>query len=358
MRIGMVAPIAWACPPSGYGPWESVTSTLTEALVRRGHEVTLFAAGGSRTAGTLRITAPHPYEEAPLDVKVWEAMHLGRAMAAAMQGAFDVIHVQCDFPALPYAPLLPVPMVVTLHGFGPDAVRDAVLPIWRAYADQAHYVSISDADRHPDLRYVATVHHGFDLDAWPVVPTLAPDAPVAFFGRSHPEKGPAAAIEAARGAGVPIHLAGIIADAAYHAAEVVPRLDGANAIWVGAVAGDARARFLGAARGLLHLIAFDEPFGLSVVEAMLCGTPVIALRRGSMPELIEEGSTGFLIDRIEDAPVAIARLSEIDRAECAARARLRFADDVMAARYEAVYRSVLARPAHPVAEGAAAGVRG
>ncbi|WP_299844923.1 glycosyltransferase [uncultured Jannaschia sp.] len=272
-------------------------------------------------------------------MKVWETLHLGAAMAEAARGAFDVIHVQCDFPALPYAPLLPVPMVVTLHGFGPPSVRDAVLPIWRAYANDAHYVAISDADRHPDLRYAATIHHGLDLSAWPVVAESAPDAPLVFFGRSHPEKGPAAAIDAARAAGVSIRLAGIVADAAYHAAEVTPRLEDPDAVWVGALAGAGRARFLGAARGLLHLIAFDEPFGLSVVEAMLCGTPVIALRRGSMPELIDEGVTGFLIDRLEDAPAAITRLPGIDRARCAARARLRFADDTMAVRYEAVYRA-------------------
>lgn len=339
LRIGMVAPIAWACPPRGYGPWEAATSTLTEALVARGHDVTLFAAGGSATAGRLRVTAPHPYEEAPLDVKVWEAMHLGAAMEAAAGGALDVIHVQCDFPALPYARLLPVPMVVTLHGLGPPATRDAVLPIWRAYMQDAHYVAISRSDRHTDLRYAATIHHGLDLDAWAVVPYPGAHAPLAFFGRSHPEKGPAAAIDAARAAGLPIRLAGIVADRAYHAAEVEPRL-GPDAVWVGPVEGAARARFLGAAQALLHLIVFDEPFGLSVIEAMVCGTPVIALRRGSMPELIAEGVTGYLVDRLEDVPDAIGRLPWIDRTACAAHARARFGADMMARNYEALYRTV------------------
>ncbi len=340
LRVGMVAPIAWACPPRGYGPWEAVTSTLTEALVARGHDVTLFAAGGSATAGRLRVTAPHPYEEAPLDVKVWEALHLGAAMEAAAGGAFDVIHAQCDFPALPYARLLPVPMVVTLHGLGPPATRDAVLPIWRTHMEAAHYVAISRSDRHPDLRYAATIHHGLDLDAWPVVRDPGAHAPLAFFGRSHPEKGPAAAIDAARAAGLPIRLAGIVADRAHHAAEVEPRL-GADAVWIGPVEGAARGRFLGSARGLLHLIAFDEPFGLSVVEAMVCGTPVIALRRGSMPELIEEGVTGHLVDRLEEVPDAIGRLARIDRAACAARARARFGAATMAGHYEALYRGVI-----------------
>lgn len=340
LRIGMIAPIAWACPPRGYGPWEAATSTLTEALVARGHDVTLFAAGGSATAGRLHVTAPHPYGEAPLDVKVWEAMHLGAAMRAAGRGAFDVVHAQCDFPALPFAPLLSVPLVVTLHGLGPSAVRDAVLPIWKAHEHDAHYVAISAADRHPQLRYAATIHHGLDLDAWPLAPDPGPDAPLAFFGRSHPEKGPAAAIDAARAAGAKIQLAGIVADEGYHAAEVVPRL-GADAVWLGPLEGDDRAAFLGSARALLHLIAFDEPFGLSVAEAMACGTPVIALRRGSMPELVEDGVTGWLVDRPGQEPGAIARLPEIDRAACAARARARFGADAMAARHEALYRELL-----------------
>lgn len=341
LRIGMIAPIAWACPPRGYGPWETVTSTLTEALVARGHDVTLFAAGGSATAGRLHVTAPHPYEEAPLDVKVWETLHLGAAATSAARGDFDVIHVQCDFPALPYARLLEVPMVVTLHGLGPPAVRDAVLPVWKAYMDDAHYVAISQSDRHPDLRYAATIHHGLDLDAWPVALDPGPDAPLVFFGRSHPEKGPATAIDAAQAVGLPIRLAGIIADQAYHAEEVEPKLNGTDAVWVGLMRGVARARFLGSARALLHLIAFDEPFGLSVVEAMVCGTPVIAMRRGSMPALIDDGVTGYLVDSPGDVPDAIAKLSRIDRAACAAHARARFGAEVMARNYEALYRSLI-----------------
>ena len=337
----MIAPIAWRCPPAAYGPWEAATSTLTEALVARGHDVTLFAAGGSRTAGRLHVTAPHPYEEAPLDVKVWEAMHLGAAARLAADGAFDVLHAQCDFPALPFAPALPVPMVVTLHGLGPPEAREAVLPIWRAFQDAAHYVAISDADRHPELRYAATIHHGLDPSAWPVSDP-GPGAPLAFFARSHPDKGPAAAIAAARAAGRPLLMAGIVADAAHHRAEVEPWIDGERVRWLGALGGAERGRFLAGAGALLHLIAFDEPFGLSVVEAMMCGTPVVATRRGSMPEIVEDGVTGVLVDRPDDAPAAIARALRIDRRRCAMRARERFSADAMAARYEALYESVLA----------------
>ena len=339
LRVGMVAPIAWACPPAAYGPWEAATSTLTEALVARGHGVTLFAAGGSRTAGRLRVTAPAPYEEdASLDPKVWEAMHLGMAMAEA--DGFDVIHVQCDFPALSYAPLIGPPMVATIHGLGAPEIRGRVLPIWRAHAHEVAYVAISDADRHPDLRYAATIHHGLRLSDWPFADP-GPDAPLLFFGRSHPEKGPHRAICASRAAGARLVMAGIVQDEGFHAAQVAPYVDGRAVRWLGAVGGAGRARLLGSARALLHLIDFEEPFGLSVAEAMACGTPVIATRRGSMPELIVDGVTGFLIDDAACAPAAIARLSEIDRAACRRHAEARFSDARMAAEHEALYRRLI-----------------
>ena len=340
LRIAMIAPIAWRCPPAGYGPWEAATSTLTEALVARGHDVTLFAAGGSCTAGRLRVTAPAPYEEdRTLDAKAWEAVHLGTAMAEA--GGFDVVHAQCDFPALPYARLIAPPLVATIHGLGPREVRDRVLPAWRAFAGEVAYVAISEADRHPDLAYAAVIHHGLRLADWPLADP-GPDAPLLFFGRSHPEKGPARAVAAARAAGVPLLMAGIVQDAAHHAAEVEPHLDGRAARWLGPVGGRERARLLGAARALLHLIDFEEPFGLSVAEAMACGTPVIATRRGAMPELIVDGVTGFLLDDPEDAPAAIARLPEIDRAACRRHAEARLSDDRMAAEHEALYRRLIA----------------
>ena len=339
LRIAMVAPVAWACPPAAYGPWEAATATLTEALVARGHDVTLFAAGGSRTSGRLRVTIPAPYEEdASVDARAAEALHLGTAMAEAE--GFDVVHAQCDFPALAYARLIRPPLVATIHGLGPPPVRERVLPVWRAFGEHAHYVAISEADRHPALPYAATIHHGLHLAHWPFADP-GPDAPLLFFGRSHPEKGPRRAIDAARAAGVPLAMAGIVQDRAHHEAHVSPWIDGRAVRWLGAVGGAGRARLLGSARALLHLIDFDEPFGLSVAEAMATGTPVIATRRGAMPELIEDGVTGFLIDRPEEAPAAIARLPEIDRGACRERVERLFADDLAAARHEALYRRLL-----------------
>ena len=223
----------------------------------------------------------------------------------------------------------------------PPAIRERVLPIWREHADDVAYVAISEADRHPELRYAATIHHGLRLADWPFADP-GPDAPLLFFGRSHPEKGPHHAIAAARAAGVPLAMAGIVQDAAFHEAEVAPMVDGAAVRWLGPVGGGDRARLLGSARALLHLIEFDEPFGLSVAEAMACGTPVIAPRRGAMPELIEDGVTGFLLDAPEEAPAAVARLGEIDRAACRARVEALFTDARMAEAHEALYRRLVA----------------
>ncbi|WP_225206135.1 glycosyltransferase family 4 protein [Novosphingobium huizhouense] len=335
MRIAMLAPIAWRTPPRHYGPWELVTSQLTEALVARGIDVTLFATLDSATGGTLDGVVPAPYEEDPaIDAKVWEYRHLSHCFAKA--GQFDLIHNQLDFPAHAFAPLVETPMVTTIHGFS----SERILPMYKPFEDRVNYVAISAADRHPALRYAATIHHGIPVE------TFAFDAQGAdrllYFGRIHPDKGAAHAIAAARAVGLPLEMYGIVQDRGYHEREVLPALDDAIRFH-GAVGGAARVRALGQARALLHLIDFDEPFGLSVVEAMACGTPVIATRRGSMPELIEHGVNGFLVDHPDEAAEAIARIGEIDRAACRAVAVERFSVARMAAEYEALYRRILAR---------------
>jgi glycosyltransferase involved in cell wall biosynthesis len=201
------------------------------------------------------------------------------------------------------------------------------------------YVAISNADRHPDLRYADTIHHGLPLGDFPFDPTGSED--LLFFGRIHPDKGAAEAIEVARRVGRRLVMAGIVQDQGYHARLVEPAIDGTHVVYDGPVGGDARVRTLGAARALLHLINFDEPFGLSVIEALACGTPVIACNRGSMPELIDHGVTGFLVDNVDDAVAAVGRIGEIDRAACRAAVAARFTVDHMADRYLALYRSLL-----------------
>ncbi len=197
----------------------------------------------------------------------------------------------------------------------------------------------SDADRYPGLRYAATIHHGIPIDDFPFNPVGSDDQ--LFFGRIHPDKGAAEAIAAARASGRPLHLYGIVQDAEYYEREVRPAEDGVSVTFHGVVGGTQRLRALGEARALLHLINFEEPFGLSVVEAMACGTPVIASRRGSMPELIEHGVTGFLVDSLEEAAQAIARIDEIDRPTVRRAVAERFSIDRMADAYLALYRRIV-----------------
>ncbi|WID98551.1 glycosyltransferase family 4 protein [Bosea vestrisii] len=334
MRIAMLAPISWRTPPRHYGPWELVTSLLTEALVARGVDVTLFATKDSLTAGTLAGVCPAPYSEDPtIDAKVWELLHVAHVFERA--GEFDLIHNQADFVPLAFSRLVDTPVVTTIHGFS----SERILPAFKTYEDLVHYVAISAADRHPDLRYAATIHHGIRLEDFPFDPIGSDD--LLFFGRIHPDKGAAEAIAAARGAGRRLVMAGIVQDQGYYDAQVAPALAGESVVYLGPVGGSVRTHALGSAKALLHLINFEEPFGLSVIEALACGTPVIASRRGSMPELIEHGVTGFLVDSTEEAVAAIARLSEIDRAACRAAVAARFTVDRMADHYLELYRSIL-----------------
>ncbi|MDQ1230960.1 glycosyltransferase family 4 protein [Sphingomonas sp. SORGH_AS_0879] len=336
MKIAMIAPIAWRTPPRAYGPWELVTSLLTEALVERGVDVTLFATQDSLTKATLAGPVPAPYSEDPsVDAKVWEMRHLAAVFERA--GEFDLIHNQADFPAHAFAGLVDTPMVTTIHGFS----SERIVPMYEPYQDRVHYVAISDADRHPRLRYAETIHHGIPIEEFPFDPIGNDD--LLFFGRIHPDKGAAEAIVVAQATGRRLVMAGIVQDQGYWEREVAPHVDGERIVYRGPVGGAERTATLGQARALLHLINFDEPFGLSVVEAMACGTPVIAIRRGSMPELIEDGVNGFLVDNVDQAIAGLDRIGEIDRAACRAVAADRFSVDRMADRYLALYRTILGR---------------
>lgn len=333
MRIAMLAPIAWRTPPRHYGPWELVTSLLTEALVRKGADVTLFATQDSLTAGKLDGVVPAAYSEDPsVDAKVWEHRHLAHLFGQADR--FDVIHNQADFPAHAFAPLVKTPMVTTIHGFS----SDRILPMYEPYQDRVHYVAISEADRHPRLRYAATIHHGIDVDSFPFDPVGSED--LLFFGRMHPDKGAHLALAVAQESGRALNLYGIVQDQGYFEREVEPLLN-ENARYHGPVGGAERLRALGSAKALLHLIEFDEPFGLSVVEAMACGTPVIATRRGSMAEIIEDGVNGFLVESHDDALAALERIDQLDRRKVRRSVEKRFHVDRMADDYLALYRRIL-----------------
>ncbi|MCU1416501.1 MAG: glycosyl transferase [Schumannella sp.] len=330
----MLAPVAWRTPPRHYGPWERVTSLLTEGLVGRGVDVTLFATGDSVTAATLDWVVPRGYaDDDTVDGRISEAIHVGHALERS--GDFDLVHNHLDWLPLAMAGGWRAPMVTTIHGFsGPK-----ILPAYRA--GRSAYVSISDADRSPQLDYIATIHHGIDMAEF--APRAVSDDSLVVFGRIHPDKGTAEAIAIARRSGRPLTICGPIHDAEYFAAQVEPEL-GPDVQYLGSVEPHERSRILGNAAVLLHPIAFPEPFGLSVIEAMACGTPVVAYRRGSMAEVIDDGVTGFAVADQDAAVAAVAIAATLDRAVVRETAERRFGVDRMVTEYLAVYDRILQRP--------------
>jgi len=334
MRIAMLAPIAWRVPPRHYGPWERVVSILTEGLVARGVDVTLFASADSITAARLAAVAPRPYaEDPPLDAKVWECMHIAEVFEHADE--FDLIHNHFDFLPLSYSALVRTPLLTTIHGFS----SERILPVYQRYNRRAHYVSISDADRHASLDYIATVYHGIPLDEF--TPRREPGRYLLFFGRIHPDKGAAEAVALARRSGMPLILAGIVHDQAYYEEKIAPYIDGEQIRFVGSAGPAERDRLLGGAYALLHLINFAEPFGLSMAEALACGTPVIATPRGSVPELVRHGENGFLVGNADEALAALPRIATLDRAAIRADAAARFGQERMVDDYLRVYGEIL-----------------
>jgi glycosyltransferase involved in cell wall biosynthesis len=335
VRVAVLAPISWRTPPRHYGPWELFASLLTEGLVARGHDVTLFATGDSRTAARLRSVVRTGWsEDATIDPKVAECLHISEVFERS--GEFDIIHNGFDFLPLSYSGLVATPVVTTIHGFS----SDRIVSVYAKYDACTTYVAISDADRHPALHYAATVHHGIDTGAFDLQPE--PGAYLAYFGRIHPDKGTVEAIDAAARAGVPLRMAGIVQDQAYFDEHVAPRIDGDRVTFLGPVAAEDRSGFLGGALALLHLIHFDEPFGFSVVEAMACGTPVIAFGRGSMPELVVDGVTGAIVADVDAAVAAIGACRTLDRRAIRDHAVERFGVDRMVDEYVRVYGQVLA----------------
>jgi glycosyltransferase involved in cell wall biosynthesis len=331
----MLAPISWRVPPRHYGPWERIVSILTEGLVARGLDVTLFATADSETRARLHAVAPRAYWEDPaIEPKVYEGLHIGAVFEQAAR--FDLIHNHFDFLPLTYSRLVSTPVVTTIHGFS----SERILPVYRAYNDIAYLVAISDADRHPDLNYAATIHHGIPMDEFTL--RTQPDDYLLFFSRIHPDKGAREAVELARRTGEKLIIAGIVHDQAYFNEWVEPFLDGERIRYVGSVGAAERDQLLGGAKALLHLIGFEEPFGLSVVEAMATGTPVIAYPKGSLPELVEDGVTGFLVSDMESAEQALKRLPEVDRRICRAYAEKHFSAERMVEDYIQLYERIVA----------------
>lgn len=332
MRVALLGPIAWRTPPRHYGPWERVTGLLADGLADRGVDVTLFATLDSVTRAALDGVCPRPYEEDPeADGRVWEALHVAHALGRS--GEFDLVHNHLDWLPLAFARFARAPLLTTVHGFS----SPRILPAYRRSGSA--FVSISDADRAPGLDYVATIHHGVDPGELPFAP--AGGEALVCFGRIHPDKGTADAVAIARRAGRPLVICGPVQDARYFEEDVAPHVDGDAVRYLGSVGPQERAAVLGAAACLVHPIAFAEPFGLSVAEAMVCGTPVLAYARGSMPEIVEDGVTGRLVADVDEAAAAVDEVAALDRARCREAALARFSADRMVDDYLAVYARLL-----------------
>ena len=336
LRVAVLAPISWRVPPRHYGPWEQFASLLTEGLVERGVDVTLFATADSETGGRLAAVVPRGYSEDPdADPKVSECLHIAHVFERA--GEFDVIHNSFDFLPLTYSGLVETPVLTTIHGFS----SPRILAVYQRYNARSAYVAISDSDRDPTLDYLATIHHGIDTDAFALQP--APGRYLLFFGRIHPDKGTVEAIDVALRCDIPLVIAGIVQDQDYFDELVAPRIDGEKVSFIGAVGPAERSELLGGAQALLHLIRFEEPFGYSVVEAMACGTPVIAFNRGSMPELIAAGTTGFLVEDVEGAVSAVTASATLGRAAVRVHAVERFDVARMVDAYIDAYETIRRR---------------
>ena len=280
MKVAVLAPVAWRTPPRHYGPWEQVASNITEGLVKLGIEVSLFATGDSITAGKLYSVCNSGYEEdRSQDAKVLECLHISNLMEKA--GEFDLIHNNFDFLPLTYSGLIKTPVITTIHGFS----STKIIPVYKKYNSSGHYVSISNADRSSELNYLATVYNGLDTRHFEF--NNEPEDYLLYFGRIHHDKGTAEAIEIAKKSKRKLLIAGLIQDENYFKEKVEPHL-GDQIQYLGNAEPAKRNELLRNAAALLHPINFNEPFGMSVAEAMLCGTPVIAFNKGSMPELIQD----------------------------------------------------------------------
>ena len=331
-RVAVISPVAWRTPPKQYGAWETVAGNITEGLVARGWDVTLFATADSITRAHLHAVVEKGYEENPgVDPKVAEYLHLSAAFEQAAE--FDLIHSHYDFMALSFSRLVETPVLTTIHGFS----SPKIMPIYQKYRD-GYFVSISDSDRAEGLNYLATVYNGIDLSLYPFVETGGDD--LVFLGRIHPDKGVHLAIEVAHASGRRLVIAGIIQDEVYFRDMVEPHLDEQRISYIGPVGVPGKNELFAGATALLHLNTIPERFGLVLAEANAAGVPVIAMNLGSCREVIEDKVTGFLVNDIAGAVQAVEKVHEINRSACRRRVRQRFSVDTMVDGYERVYAKI------------------
>lgn len=331
-RVAVLSPVAWRTPPRRYGAWETVAGNITEGLNARGWDVTLFATRDSVTRAHLHAVVDRGYEEDPsADPKVAEYLHISEAFEHAAE--FDLIHSHYDFMALTYTRLVKTPVLTTIHGFS----SPRIMPVYEKYGD-GYFVSISDSDRAPGLNYLATVYNGIDLALYPLQESGGDD--LIFLGRIHPDKGVHLAIEVARLAGRRLIIAGIIQDEVYYREKLKPHIDDQRICYIGPVDVAQKNDLFARACALLHLNTIPERFGLVLAEANAAGVPVIAMDLGSCREVIQEGQTGFLVNNVNEAALAVERVSGIDRRACRQRVEQYFSIETMVEGYERVYATI------------------
>jgi len=336
MKLAVLSPVAWRTPPRHYGPWEQVTSNICEGMVNAGIDVTLFATKDSITNGKLEAVVDTGYaEDISVNAKVAECLHISHLME--MSDRFDLIHNNFDFLPLTYSKLIKTPMLTTIHGFS----SPSIIPVFKKYNDNTFYVSISNSDRSPELKYLATVYNGINEDDFDL--TLQSNDYLLFFGRIHPEKGTFESIQIAKKSKRKLIISGIIQDQKYFDEKIKPYLNDDDIRYIGSSGPERRNKLLGNAYALLHPISFAEPFGLSVVESMFCGTPVVAFNLGSMNELIEDTKTGFLVNTIDEAVDSLNNVKYLVRRYISEYSRKKFSAKKMVEDYLAVYKKILER---------------
>ncbi len=345
MRIAQVAPLYESVPPRLYGGTERVVSWLADELVQRGHEVTLFASGDSRTHARLVSAWPRAVRLDPAQPDPFALHTLELAQAFSRADDFDVVHCHVDYLAFPYGRLVSTPVVHTLHG------RLDLRPLIHVLTElrEVPLVSISESQREPlaglDLNWVATVHHGLPMRDVPAVTTASDGRYLVFLGRMSAEKRPDLAIAVAKRAGLPLIMAAKVdrPDREYFEREIRPQLGHPLIEYIGEVSDAEKWRLLGDALALLFPIDWPEPFGLAMIEALACGTPVVARPCGAVPEIVRDGEVGFLADTVDELVAAVKRVDVIDRARCRRWAEAQFSVGVMADHYESVYRRLKSR---------------
>lgn len=334
IRIAMLAPIAWRTPPRDYGPWELVASNLTEGLINKGYDVTLFATKDSITKANLHAICPRGYEEDKnINPDVWKLLHISEVFERANE--YDLIHNHFDFPVLTYSRLVKTPVLTTIHGFS----SSEIYPVYEKYNNDTYYVSISNSDRYEKLDYIATVYNGIDLNKFTY--NSKRGNYLVFLGRICREKGTYEAIQIARKANKKLYIAGIVQEHDYFKEKIKPNLDNNQIKYLGIVNNDKKNKLLGNALAILHPVKKPERFGLVMIEAMACGTPVIGFNLGSVKEVVKHEKTGFVVNDVADAVNSVQKLEAINRINCRKRVKKYFTVDKMVEEYIKVYNKIM-----------------